>query len=392
MRIKTTVQAALACLCLGMGAAQAQAQSLPDLRGRNLSLTGNLTASGTILFGLINISSFLPTGGVPITIEAPANLTLNNSGVADNSNLTGSSAIGTFDSTVNGVFYPGFPNPTVPLTGSFNRTTGKFTLSGTLSGLSVIDFGVHDFSSAGFGIKRALIQFTNLGLALHGTGAVDSFGAFRITNAASDSFTFTSSNSTPALSLQDPALKTFQTSGDYPIARAAFALNNWTAQAILSGNLALDGVADLTKISAAAPLGSVAFRLSLPGSTAPVFSGSATLETAAGSANGKYYLPGAPFGTFDVALKTAKNLRVLLPNVTVNGSATLNDALLPAGDADNSNTVDVLDFGILVNAYGSDSAVSGSGYDPTADFNYDGKVDVLDFGLLVNSYGSVGSK
>ena len=61
-----------------------------------------------------------------------------------------------------------------------------------------------------------------------------------------------------------------------------------------------------------------------------------------------------------------------------------------AGDTDNNNTVDVLDFGNLVNAYGSKKSVATSGYDATVDFNGDASVDVLDFGILVNSYGAVG--
>ena len=65
------------------------------------------------------------------------------------------------------------------------------------------------------------------------------------------------------------------------------------------------------------------------------------------------------------------------------------DSLLGAGDSDNNNMVDVLDFGSLVNAYGT-ALVDNNGYDPTVDFNFDGRVDVLDFGLLVNEYGVTG--
>ena len=67
------------------------------------------------------------------------------------------------------------------------------------------------------------------------------------------------------------------------------------------------------------------------------------------------------------------------------------DVVLLPGDADNNNTVDIGDFGILVNAYGSDSSISGSGYDPRADFNNDGVIDIGDFGELVNDYGQSGA-
>ena len=68
------------------------------------------------------------------------------------------------------------------------------------------------------------------------------------------------------------------------------------------------------------------------------------------------------------------------------------NAALPAGDANDDNACDVLDFGLLVNAYGSDTRFPASGYDIRCDFNDDGAVDVLDFGILVNNYGSVGDR
>jgi hypothetical protein len=50
-------------------------------------------------------------------------------------------------------------------------------------------------------------------------------------------------------------------------------------------------------------------------------------------------------------------------------------------DLNNSNTVDILDFGILRNAFGQ-TGVSD------ADFNGDGAVNVVDFGIIRNSFGS----
>ena len=77
---------------------------------------------------------------------------------------------------------------------------------------------------------------------------------------------------------------------------------------------------------------------------------------------------------------------------TVTGSAfSLSNVTLPSGDADGNNTVDIGDFGILVNAYGSDVTVSGSGYNAAADFDYNGVVDIGDFGILVNEYGNSGA-
>ena len=159
-----------------------------------------------------------------------------------------------------------------------------------------------------------------------------------------------------------------------------------------TGTVALEGVSDLSKIKAAvAPLGTFHISFRNPGTTPEVYGQDVTLTTTAGSAKGSYIVTGVPAGTYDVAIKGAKNLRVLVSNITVSAaSGTISDVTLPVGDANNDNSVDVLDFGILVNAYGTDSA-QNNGYDPSADFNYDGVVDVLDFGLLVNEYGVVGA-
>ncbi len=395
--MKNLFRLSSACLLFAAGVAlnfapAAQAQTLPDLRGRNLSITGNLTATGTILFGFVNISSLLPAGGAVIPVDHPAQLTIAATGPDDDSALTASVAIGTFDTVVNGVFYAGWKNPSLPLTGSFNRATGAFALTGTLAGTSVIDFGVHDTGSAGGGIKRALIQFNNLGLILSGTGKLDSAGVFRITNPNYNAFTFTSNGTTPALSLQDPALRTFQTAGDYVIASAAFRLTNWTAQAIVSGLVSLEGVTDLTKISPNAPLNPLTFSFRNVGSTTPIVATTFALTTAAGSAQGGYYLTGIPFGTYDLTIKGDKNLRVIQSGIVVAGNATVPTVELPAGDANNDNSVDSSDFTALIGAFSSDSTLSGSGYDPTADFNYDGFVDSSDFTLLIGQFNNVGAK
>ena len=66
------------------------------------------------------------------------------------------------------------------------------------------------------------------------------------------------------------------------------------------------------------------------------------------------------------------------------------DVSLLTGDANGDNSIDATDFGVLVSAYNSSYAVSGSGYDRRADFNCDGSVDATDFGLFVGNYNTVG--
>ena len=167
-----------------------------------------------------------------------------------------------------------------------------------------------------------------------------------------------------------------------------------SSSATVTGNIALEGVSDLAKIkSAVAPLGTFDIQFRTPGTLTVVKEFPAvTLTTTAGSANGKFTVSGVAPGTYDVWIKGKKNLAALTPNIVVSGSAAIvPDSLLGAGDSDNNNMVDVLDFGNLVNSYGTDSA-QNNGYDPIADFDFNGLVDVLDFGLLVNEYGVVGPK
>ena len=160
--------------------------------------------------------------------------------------------------------------------------------------------------------------------------------------------------------------------------------------ATVTGKIALDGVNDLTKISSAAPLGTFHIAFRKPATTMEVYGADVSL-TAAGGAFGTFAVPGVPNGIYDITIKGAKNLRVAVPGVAVSGAVALPDQTLPASDSDDSNTVDIMDFGNLVNAYGSVESDPDSGYDPTTDFNFDGSVDVLDFGLLVGEYGKNGA-
>ena len=176
-------------------------------------------------------------------------------------------------------------------------------------------------------------------------------------------------------------------------ANATFAATTTTA----TGNIALEGVPDLSATSFNALPGTFTIGFYTPGSVTPgtpatpVYSATVSLKTTPGSANGSYSVSGIPFGTYDVIIKGAKNLAVKLPSVALTTpNATLADALLPAGDANNDDIVDTTDFGVLVGVYGSDSNVTGSGYDASADFNFDGIVDTSDFGLLVGEYGNQG--
>ena len=107
--------------------------------------------------------------------------------------------------------------------------------------------------------------------------------------------------------------------------------------------------------------------------------------------NGDFSVLDIPEQNYTLHIKGDKYLAANVSVNTTNGNVSSVTANLLAGDANNDNSVDTSDFGILVGAYGSDASVPGSGYDARADFNGDGLLDTTDFGLLVGNYGASGA-
>ena len=148
--------------------------------------------------------------------------------------------------------------------------------------------------------------------------------------------------------------------------------------AIAAGKLTFEGL-----VSTAAPQ-SVAFTFR------PSDNSGELTQTLNVPADGAFALTGLPAKPGVLHIKSAKHLAKNVPVDLTGGGASGLTALLPAGDANNDNSVDATDFGLLVGAYNSDVNVPGSGYDPIADFNGDGAVDATDFGLLVGNYNQMG--
>jgi hypothetical protein len=94
-------------------------------------------------------------------------------------------------------------------------------------------------------------------------------------------------------------------------------------------------------------------------------------------------------GTYEWRVKGAQHL-ANADNVSLAGasSTSIEMGLMRAGDANNDNTVDVLDFNILKGTFGL--SLSNPGYDASADFTGDNVVDVLDFNLLKGNFGQSG--
>ena len=167
-----------------------------------------------------------------------------------------------------------------------------------------------------------------------------------------------------------------RTAGNWPCAIDAVAIVR-SAGRTISGNIALDG-------EPTALLQPVHVELRNPGSTLPL----QTFDLATG---GVFTLSPVPPGIYDIAFKGANTLRRVIPsvNLTAGNASGLTITLIP-GDANNDNSVDSSDFGVLIGSFNSDKNTSGSGYDPTCDFNNDGAVDSSDFGLLIGNFGQTG--
>ena len=160
--------------------------------------------------------------------------------------------------------------------------------------------------------------------------------------------------------------------------------------AVVRARILLEGVQDLTQLSAAAPVGNLMVSLRTPGTDSDHYIYSVPLTpVGSGSPYGAIAI-NAPYGTYDLAIKSAKSLRTTITHLVINGPVTLPDVTLRAGDSNNDNSVDSTDFGALIGAFNSNSAINRSGYDPTADFNYDGFVDSTDFGLLIGEFNNDG--
>jgi hypothetical protein len=95
-------------------------------------------------------------------------------------------------------------------------------------------------------------------------------------------------------------------------------------------------------------------------------------------------------GQYDVAIKGPRNLRKTVEVNTLSGPVSDLTALLKAGDANNDNSVDVLDLDRLIQTF--DKCQGDAGYNAGADFNGDNCADVLDLDLLIRNFDLLGDE
>jgi hypothetical protein len=373
MRAATVRWAIFGLLLILSVSVQAQ---LPDLRGKTLFITGKLLLSGEALDQ--NLEEYFPDG-IDVTPEFGAKIIINSTGNADNSNLTGTFPMPAIPSTVPG--YPVFSNPPIPLSGSFNRTTGALNVSGQINGTTVLDFGVHDTGDLA-GVRRILVQVRNLRITATGTGVIDPDGAFRIKQPGITPIGFdVSSNAftgTPRVGLQDPNSNAFPFVS-VVIQNPSFRLSNWTAaEPVWSGTIGLQGCADASQ-----PL-----TFAFDGPTAA----DDFVRTVTPNPDGTFFIPNIPAKPYTVGIKGAKWLRqtVTIPFEQGYADPTQYGTLfLRVGDANDDNFVDITDLLTLIGAY--NQVAPSSGYLEAADFTCDGVNDISDLLLLISNYNQQGA-
>lgn len=111
------------------------------------------------------------------------------------------------------------------------------------------------------------------------------------------------------------------------------------------------------------------------------------VATFSADSSGKYIgtiTANIPASTYDIYLKGPAHLRKKFTNINLGlggNQIDLTSTPLLAGDVNQDNKVDLLDYSALVLAY-----EPGVSKNSSADLNFDGKVDLLDYSLLVTNY------
>ena len=345
---------------------------LPDLRGKTLFVTGTFRASGTALGE--NIAEYFPDG-IELTASNPAKMVIAQSGLEDNSTLTALFPLPPNTTVVNNVTYAGCTNPSLPLTGRFNRATGAFHMTGAIAGTSVFDFGVYDASI--FGIKRVLVGVKNLRVTLDGTGSIGTNGQFTIKQPGDMPFLFDISSNfftgTPKLGLQTPSSCGFGGTTS-TIKDPSLTLSNWTmAPPSLSGRVTLE--------ACAMPAQPVTFILHHS-------SGSDLTKTVTLGANGEFSLYDLSAADYTVFVKGRKWLQTSTPASLLNSSIGDFSTLLLAGDINDDNAIDFGDLSILLQSY--NALIGDDLYREQADINCDGGIDFGDLSIMLQHYNLFG--
>lgn len=125
--------------------------------------------------------------------------------------------------------------------------------------------------------------------------------------------------------------------------------------------------------------------LTLQGSRTPAFDQTVTTDNL-----GRIRLTGLNPGVYHLWLKGSHTLAVAQDVVIVSGANSVITSILPEGDVNGDNVVNLTDFSILAASF--DKQEGSEGYDGRADFNGDGVVNLTDFSLLATNFGQTGDE
>jgi len=122
-----------------------------------------------------------------------------------------------------------------------------------------------------------------------------------------------------------------------------------------------------------------------------IYQGSALLQTTSVISDqfGVFELNDVPDGPLTVRMKYAQAITVQATDGNLWGMPTYDFGLLPLGDVNGDDQVDVVDFSLLRFTFGNmtSCATPASLSLPCADLDANGQTDIVDFSLLRASFG-----
>jgi hypothetical protein len=143
---------------------------------------------------------------------------------------------------------------------------------------------------------------------------------------------------------------------------------------IVSGTLTLPGCVNLAQIL------TFTFR---PTDGSPALTQTTTLGT-----DGTFFLSDVPAGHYTLHVKGSKWLARNVSVNTIPGDVSGLSLTLVPGDINNDNKVNLMDWGLFVDAFNTDP--TSPHWNTNADLNCDDKVNILDLGLLADGFGKRG--
>jgi hypothetical protein len=159
------------------------------------------------------------------------------------------------------------------------------------------------------------------------------------------------------------------------------------ATVVIEASTALNGSVDLEG-RAAAPDPSwesaLTVGLTVPGEIAPLYTFTTTSDSM-----GSFRLEGFQPGFYDIRVKGSHSLQNLATLELLDGENGVYLGSLSEGDANDDNSVSLIDFSLLAGTFSG--CLGDAGFDARADFNQDGCVDMLDFSLLATHFDEIGA-